>query len=363
MSVKFEPVIWNRSKLGYDLVLLVMTGLYIYSYLDIAPAFQDVSKPLDGAIIRMQAFGTCAFLMLSMILCIGPLARLDTRFLPLLYNRRHFGVITCAIALVHAEYVLGWYFAFSPTDRFVALLGSNTNFDQFHGFPFEVFGIFALFVMLVMALTSHDFWLTFLGPPLWKKIHMGIYFAYAALVFHIGLGYLQTAKNPVFALVAGLCVTAVSLLHWVAARREHAIDEDIAQADQQDDRWLFAGTLDETVENKAIIVTPPEGDKIAIFRYGKGKLSALSNVCAHQNGPLGEGQIKFGCVTCPWHGFQYDPATGRAPAPFTEKLPTYNLKLDGHRILVDKNPNEPGTAVDPVIIPADFLAGEEAATA
>ena len=37
-----------------------------------------------------RAFGACAFVMLTVILAIGPLARLDRRFLPLLYNRRHF---------------------------------------------------------------------------------------------------------------------------------------------------------------------------------------------------------------------------------------------------------------------------------
>jgi hypothetical protein len=31
--------------------------------------------------------------MLTIILSIGPLCRLDRRFLPLLYNRRHFGVL------------------------------------------------------------------------------------------------------------------------------------------------------------------------------------------------------------------------------------------------------------------------------
>ena len=46
------------------------------------------------------AFGSCAFVMLTVILSIGPLARLDRRFLPLLYNRRHFGVLTFVIAFV-----------------------------------------------------------------------------------------------------------------------------------------------------------------------------------------------------------------------------------------------------------------------
>ncbi len=40
--------------------------------------------------------------MLTVILCIGPLARLDARFRPLLYNRRHFGVLTFVVATVHA---------------------------------------------------------------------------------------------------------------------------------------------------------------------------------------------------------------------------------------------------------------------
>ena len=44
--------------------------------------------------MRIRAFGTCAFFMLTVILSIGPLARLDPWFRKLLFNRRHFGVLT-----------------------------------------------------------------------------------------------------------------------------------------------------------------------------------------------------------------------------------------------------------------------------
>ena len=47
--------------------------------------------------------------MLTMILSIGPLARLDRRFLPLLYNRRHFGVLTFLVAALHVCLMLDWY--------------------------------------------------------------------------------------------------------------------------------------------------------------------------------------------------------------------------------------------------------------
>mgnify|MGYP003753304843 CR=1 FL=1 len=48
----------------------------------------------------------------------------------------------------------------------------------------------------------------------------------------------------------------------------------------------------------------------------------MHNVCKHQMGPLGEGKIIDGCITCPWHGYQYLPANGQSPPPFTEMVKT-----------------------------------------
>ncbi|MDE0864577.1 MAG: Rieske (2Fe-2S) protein [Rubripirellula sp.] len=52
------------------------------------------------------------------------------------------------------------------------------------------------------------------------------------------------------------------------------------------------------------------GDRvIALFR-SEGQLFAMDGMCAHQGGPIAEGQLQHGCVTCPWHGWQYELATG-----------------------------------------------------
>lgn len=48
---------------------------------------------------------------------------------------------------------------------------------------------------------------------------------------------------------------------------------------------------------------------VAVFRHG-GNWFAMDGMCSHQGGPLAEGTVKDGCVTCPWHGWQYDLATG-----------------------------------------------------
>lgn len=351
MSVQYKPVLWNRNKILYDIILLIAVALYLQIYIRLGPDFAEVTRPMDGAILRMRAFGSCAFLLLTVVLCIGPLARLDRRFLPLLYNRRHFGVITAGIAAVHANYVLGWYFNFSPTDKYVALLSSNTSYGQLIGFPFELFGILALVILFVLAATSHDFWLAFLGAPIWKALHMLIYAAYAFVVLHVALGALQGPGDPVFTAMVTASVVLVSSLHFVTGRREAGRDrsEPTAGASLQEAGWVVAGTLDDIDDDCAKVVTLAEDERVAIFKYD-GKLSAVTNVCAHQNGPLGEGKVLWGCITCPWHGYQYNLADGRAPAPFTEKIATYRLKLAGSTILLDPNALPPGTYVDPIVI-------------
>ena len=81
---------------------------------------------------------------------------------------------------------------------------------------------------------------------------------------------------------------------------------------------------------------------MAIFKYD-GKISAVSNVCQHQSGPLGEGKILNGCITCPWHGYQYRLVDGCAPPPFGEKLATYRLRLRDGMLELDPRALAPGT--------------------
>jgi len=355
MSVLYEPVQWNRTKVIYDIVLLAMVAAYILIFLKYAPQFSPDARTVDYPIQRMRAFGTCAFLLLTVTLCIGPLARLDRRFLPLLYNRRHLGVITAAVAFTHAAFVLDWYFNFSPIDPYTGLLISNTSYGQVLGFPFEALGIFALACLIVLAVTSHDFWLKFLTPPVWKAIHMSVYLAFAAVVAHVALGYMQDGENTGFVFVTLASTALVTGLHATAAVRD-APDENAqanaAGGETKSDHaaWLAIGRASDIADGRAKIIMLAGGEKIAIFRHGE-KLSALTNACAHQNGPLGEGRIVDGCVTCPWHGFQYRPEDGCAPAPFTEKVATYYLKLDGDRVLLNPHANPPGTYVEPVVSP------------
>jgi nitrite reductase/ring-hydroxylating ferredoxin subunit/DMSO/TMAO reductase YedYZ heme-binding membrane subunit len=345
MSVRFVPVSWTPAKWVYDIVLVGGIGLYLLAFFRWGGSATPTA--IDEQTLAIRAYGTCAFVLLTLVLAIGPLARLDRRFLPLLYNRRHFGVMVFAVAAAHAAAVLDWYFAYSSVGPWQAMLAADTVSGHWKGVPFIPFGLVALLILAVMAATSHDFWLAFLGPPLWKTLHMAVYAAYALVVTHVALGALQDAREVGLAVVVAIsCITVVGL-HLAAGLASCRQDAARLRLAGEDPSWIDVGPADAIPEGGSLVVRPGESEAVAIFNDA-GLLSAVSHLCAHQNGPLGEGRIIDGCVVCPWHGYQYRLADGRAPPPFTEKIATYGLATRDGRLLLDPRPHPPGTFVEPV---------------
>jgi nitrite reductase/ring-hydroxylating ferredoxin subunit/DMSO/TMAO reductase YedYZ heme-binding membrane subunit len=344
MSLEYKAVLWNRQKRIYDGVLAAGVLLYLGLFTGIGALIQP-NATVETLLIR--GFGTCAFLLLHIILAIGPLARLNTRFLPLLYNRRHMGVTMFLLALAHGAFSLVQFHALGDVSPLVSMLSSNTRFNSVAHFPFQALGFAALLILFLMAATSHDFWLDTLTPRVWKRLHMAVYGAYVLLVAHVALGALQSERNPSLAavLIAG-CIT-VTTLHLAAGTKERR--KDAAGANQRSG-FVEVCSIEQIPEKRAFVACL-NGERIAVFKYD-GKVSAISNVCRHQNGPLGEGRIIDGCVTCPWHGYQYQPDCGASPPPFTDKVETFDVRVREGRVLVNPSPHPPGTRVEPAAIRA-----------
>lgn len=72
---------------------------------------------------------------------------------------------------------------------------------------------------------------------------------------------------------------------------------------------------------------------LALFRSDE-KLYALDGMCAHQGGPIAEGKVEAGCVTCPWHGWQYELATGIQTINRQPLQSTYEVRQRDGRIEV-----------------------------
>lgn len=352
MSLTYDPVHWTPHKKLYDRLMLALSGLYLLLF----SALEWVWHPqVSVETLVIRATGTLAFLMLHLILCIGPLCRLDRRFLPLLYNRRHLGVTMFGVGLVHGAANLLQFHAQGNVDPLVSLFTSNTQYGSLARFPFQAPGFFALLILFVMAATSHDFWLKNLTPPIWKVMHMGVYGAYAMLLMHVMLGVIQLEKSPVLIGLAGLGMLTVTGLHvaaaWSQMKKDRAARPAIIaaglNAENLPARFLYACEVNDIPDNRAKILLM-DGENIALFKYGN-QISAVHNLCKHQNGPLGEGKIIDGCITCPWHGYQYRPHDGQSPPPFKEKVSTYDVLVQAGKVYVNPRPYPEGTARPPAI--------------
>lgn len=85
-----------------------------------------------------------------------------------------------------------------------------------------------------------------------------------------------------------------------------------------------------TVNHKGICLT-----------HYKGTFSALDNKCPHQGGPLGEGSIENGLLRCPWHGWDFDPCTGKPPGGYDDGVATFPVKEEGDAVYVGVEEEQP----------------------
>jgi len=70
------------------------------------------------------------------------------------------------------------------------------------------------------------------------------------------------------------------------------------------------------------------GRRIAVFRTPDG-FRAIDHACPHAGGPLGDGIVAGGCVTCPLHGLRFDLETGAGSDGCTRVRAYDVLERDG----------------------------------
>jgi len=93
-----------------------------------------------------------------------------------------------------------------------------------------------------------------------------------------------------------------------------------------------------------------DGRTVALARCGLTR-GALENRCPHQGGPLGEGSIENGWLRCPWHGYDYDPVSGRPPEGFSDGVTSYEVeeRADGVYVCLPEPPAAVRTVADVLV--------------
>lgn len=349
------------------------------SYFGARFVFPDLDAPTS--VLRTSAIN--AYLLLHATLLIGPWSWWSRLVMRLYKHRRHVGVAAFLSASMHFGIVLRTYYGGSLADAFSAV--------------FTYFGFTGLYFMAFLAVTSRDHlqkhvhertwqflhlgmlagyaaltaWMLSLqrGIPIWatalpfvfltfgllvmrnpftkravhrvwgwKQMHLMVYVVYASVVQHVWAGVVQYQGLPLQIALWALVALVVGS-HAAGLIGRWRQDREARLRVVRLGRELSEGGLRYVAVAKDADFAPRVGQKffvagnpVAVFKLSDRYL-AVSNVCAHQKGPLYKGSFNAaGHLVCPWHGWEYSVKDGCGPPAFRKDcVPFYpTLVRDGH---------------------------------
>jgi 3-phenylpropionate/trans-cinnamate dioxygenase ferredoxin component len=95
--------------------------------------------------------------------------------------------------------------------------------------------------------------------------------------------------------------------------------------------YIAVGSIDELPEGERLFLEI-DGDPIVIFNLAGG-LFAIADLCSHDGGPLGEGELENHAVICPRHGARFDILTGKVLSmPAIVDIPAYPVRVQDGQI-------------------------------
>ena len=97
--------------------------------------------------------------------------------------------------------------------------------------------------------------------------------------------------------------------------------------------WVKAAKTTDVPEGQVRVVTA-RGQRLALAHAGDGYY-AVQDLCTHDNGPLGEGQLFDEEVECPRHGARFNIKSGQPMTlPAVIPVKTFPVKVEGEEIWV-----------------------------
>ncbi len=337
-------------------------------------------KDIEQKVLALRVSGILGFLFLNLVLLIGPWTRFKPSLIKYYKERRHLGVTTLLLGLTHAMLILKNYFNFS--------------LDLVYQASFTFFGSTALFIFILLGLTSWDYtqknfklgtWkiihfitlLIYLGlvykfytinhnltifeiiliilfilywifvAPYsfvklllkqvngWKQLHVLIYVAYFSLMYHIWGAQLklQALWLKILFILIVLFVLGSHLYGWI---RKFKQDKNVTiKTEEEFVKLDNTNNFQEDTGRKFII----DNKEVAVFKH-KDKFIAVSNVCLHQKGPIYQGKIVNDYIYCPWHYWSYSVKDGCGPPGTHDCLPYYETKIINKDLYISKNPKK-----------------------
>ena len=128
---------------------------------------------------------------------------------------------------------------------------------------------------------------------------------------------------------------AVTAGGWLGGHLSYAegVGVDVTVFEEYPGDWTPVISESELVEDEPHRAEL-DGVPVVVVRSG-GQVYALADRCSHRGGPLSDGDVADGCITCPWHGSRFRLENGsveRGPAAYPQ--PALDVRVSGGMVEV-----------------------------
>jgi nitrite reductase/ring-hydroxylating ferredoxin subunit/multimeric flavodoxin WrbA len=114
----------------------------------------------------------------------------------------------------------------------------------------------------------------------------------------------------------------------------------MAEESKPREDWQEVGPVDE-LSRRELAQIRVKGTALALS-FRDGSFRAISGVCNHTGGPLGEGHLEGDYVVCPWHYWKFHHASGEGEPGFEEdRVPSHETRVEAGRLFVNLVPKTP----------------------
>jgi 3-phenylpropionate/trans-cinnamate dioxygenase ferredoxin subunit len=97
--------------------------------------------------------------------------------------------------------------------------------------------------------------------------------------------------------------------------------------------WIKAVRADQ-LPSRGKVTLELDGRFVVLVRDGDGVVHCVDDVCTHDGGPLGSGELDGFCLVCPRHGAKFDVRDGRPTMPATEAIPCHWVQEEDGWLMV-----------------------------
>jgi nitrite reductase/ring-hydroxylating ferredoxin subunit len=98
--------------------------------------------------------------------------------------------------------------------------------------------------------------------------------------------------------------------------------------------YVKVAEVDEIAAGQAALIERA-GATVVVYNAGNGRFYATSPTCPHEDGPLAEGWLEGDAVICPWHGYDFELATGACRVAPGLKISVYPVRVNGTTVEID----------------------------